>query len=105
MPKSSASQIEQKFRGKYRIESARLKNWDYAQSGAYFVTICTKNRKCFFGNIAEEKMQLSEIGKIVANEWQKTAEIRKTVELEAWVVMPNHVHGILIIQNDDPVVE
>ena len=85
-----------KFRGKYRIPSARLKNYDYASNGAYFITICTKNREHFFGQVAGGEMHLSNIGEIIADEWKKTAEIRENVELGEWVVMPNHVHGILI---------
>jgi REP element-mobilizing transposase RayT len=85
------------FRRKYRIESARLPGWDYAGYGWYFVTICTKDRKCVFGDIVNGKIHLSSIGKIVADEWQKTASIRSDVVLDEWVVMPNHIHGIVVI--------
>jgi putative transposase len=87
------------FRNKYRIPPARLKNWDYSQDGYYYVTICTKNRKKFFGEVKNKKMVLSPIGKIVAEEWKKTAKIRKNVKLDFWVVMPNHLHGIVIVDN------
>ena len=60
------------FKNKYRIESFRLKNWDYRNAGAYFITICTKNRAHYFGEITDGEMQLSQIGKIVENEWIKT---------------------------------
>ena len=88
-----------KFRGKYRIPSARLKNYDYGSPGAYFVTIVTKNREHFFGEIRNGKMFLSEIGKIARDEWFKTPEIRPDMHiiLDAFVVMPNHIHGIIII--------
>ncbi len=85
------------YRNKYRIESARCPNWDYTWNGAYFVTICTKNRQCFLGNVVDGEMQLSELGAIVSEEWQKTPTIRPTVQLDAWVVMPNHIHGIIVI--------
>ncbi|MCI0699389.1 hypothetical protein L0337_46225 [candidate division KSB1 bacterium] len=77
--------------------SIRLKGYDYSQAGAYFITICTHERECIFGEIRDGKMHLNEIGKIVEAEWLKTAEIRDNVELDAFVVMPNHVHGIIII--------
>jgi putative transposase len=56
------------YKNKYRVESTRLKNWDYSTSGFYFITICTKERECFFGEIVEGKMILSEPGKIIQNE-------------------------------------
>lgn len=89
------------FKNKYRIPSARLPGWDYSSPGAYFVTICTRNRICWFGSVRSGKMYLSDIGKIVFDEWIKTAEIRTNVLLDEFVVMPNHFHGILIIKNDN----
>lgn len=93
------------FKNTYRIESARLKDWDYSRYGYYFVTICTKDKQCFFGNIEGDRMQLSEIGKIAAEEWHNTGKVREKVKLDEWVIMPNHLHGIVIIQNDDKNVE
>ena len=90
-----------KFRGKYRIPSARLKNYDYASNGGYFVTICTKNREHFFGKVADEEMRLSEIGKITDDCWRKITEHFPFVVLGQWVVMPNHVHGVVIIDKTD----
>ncbi len=89
----------EKFRGKYRIPSTRLKNHDYGSPGAYFVTIVTKNRENFFGEIRNGKMILSEIGKIARDEWFKTPEIRPDMHiiLDAFIVMPNHIHGIIFI--------
>jgi putative transposase len=87
------------YKNKYRIESARCPNWDYTSNGYYFVTICTHNRQYFFGNVIAGKMQLSNIGLIIAQEWQKTPQIRPNVQLDKWVVMPNHLHGIIIINN------
>lgn len=89
------------FKNKYRIESARLKHWDYASAGWYFITICARGKECFFGEIVDGEMELSPIGEIVAEEWLKTPMIRATVELDEWVVMPNHVHGILVIKDKE----
>ncbi len=87
------------YKNKYRIESTRCKNWDYASNGYYFVTICTHNREYFFGEVEGNEMYLSAIGEIAAQEWHKTAQIRPNVELDEWIVMPNHMHGIIIIKN------
>lgn len=89
----------EKFHNKYRIPSARLLNWDYGQKGIYFITICTKNREHFFGEIRNGKMHLSEIGEIAQKEWVKTIEIRPDMNLTLgeFVVMPNHFHGVLMI--------
>jgi putative transposase len=81
----------------YRRKSLRLKGYNYKQAGAYFVSICTLNRACLFGNIISEEMVLNDAGRIVADEWIKTVEIRNNIELDEWVVMPNHFHGILVI--------
>lgn len=88
------------FKNKYRIKSTRLKFWDYSTNGFYYITICTKNRECVFGNIVNGKIELSKIGEIVSNEWIKTGQIRKHVQLDEFVVMPNHIHGIVIIENN-----
>lgn len=71
--------------------------WDYRSPGFYFVTICTKQRKPFFGEIANGKMILSGIGEIVRQEWIKTFQIRKNLILDEWVIMPNHFHAIIVI--------
>ena len=99
--------MSSKFNNKYRIESARLRNWDYGWNGAYFITICTQNRKHFFGEIKNHTMQLSEIGKMAEKYWYEIVEHFPFVKLDAFVVMPNHIHGIVIIdkQNDGAVVE
>ena len=86
-----------RFRNRYCIKSARLEGYDYSASGGYFVTICTHDREYWFGEIVRGKMQLSEIGEIVADEWVKTEQIRSNVELDEWVIMPNHFHGIIMI--------
>lgn len=78
--------------------SIRLPGYDYAQAGAYFITICTDQRQCLFGEIRDGKMHLNEMGVIVRDEWEKSSEIRGEIELREFVVMPNHFHGIVIIQ-------
>ncbi len=90
----------EKFRGKYRIESNRLKNYDYSQNGAYFITIVTKNRNHFFGNITDKKMALSETGEIVQKYWDEIPQHFSFIHLDEMVVMPNHIHGILWIDGD-----
>ncbi len=89
--------MSDKFQDKYRISSARLKNWDYGSNAIYFVTICTQNREHYFGNIADGKMELSETGKIAQHFWIEIPTHFPFVKLGEFVVMPNHVHGIIII--------
>ena len=94
------------FRNKYRISSARLSSWNYANEGMYFITICTANRAHFFGEIikcptegaAQQEMRLSLLGQTAEEEWYKTAILRPDMNLALadFVVMPNHIHGILI---------
>jgi putative transposase len=80
--------------------SIRLKGYDYSQNGAYFVTICAQDRTCLFGEIVDGGMQLNEWGQIVASTWQDLPNHVPHVQLDEFVVMPNHVHGILIITDD-----
>jgi putative transposase len=87
----------QKFKGKYRIASGRLEGWDYHAPGYYFVTICTTNRVSYFGRICEDKMQLSKIGKIAVTNLERIAQIYQNACLDVWVVMPNHVHAIIVL--------
>ena len=91
------------FKNKYRIETTRLNNWDYAQEGVYFVTICTANREPFLGKIENQKMIQSTLGKLVEQEWLKSPEIRPDMNLELgeFMVMPNHFHGIIFIGNNE----
>jgi putative transposase len=76
--------------------SIRLKEYDYSQAGAYFVTIVTWQWEYLFGEIGNGEMILNEIGEIVREEWERTAAVRHNVELGEYVIMPNHVHGILV---------
>ncbi len=77
--------------------SIRLKDFDYSQVGAYFVTICTYDRQCLFGQIVDGKMQLNEFGRLVAEEWSRSGKIRHEMDMDEFIVMPNHVHGIIKI--------
>ena len=77
--------------------SIRLPEYDYAQAGAYFVTTCVQERKCLLGEIADGKMQLSDIGRVVEECWSAIPEHFGHVRLDVFVVMPNHIHGILSI--------
>ena len=95
------------FRNKYRTTSTRLQNWDYSSPATYFITICTKNHKNYFGTITNTSagtkciasLQTTEIGNIAKQEWFKTPEIRPdmNITLGEFVVMPNHIHGLLQI--------
>ena len=90
-----------RFQNKYRIPSARLQQWDYRWAGAYFITICTLNREHYFGEIVSGNMRLSHVGVIADILWHEIPHHAHHVELGAFVVMPNHIHGILIkTQND-----
>jgi len=77
--------------------SIRLQGYDYSQAGLYFITICTKDGEHLFGEITDGKMVLNAFGKIADNEWLKTGEIRDNVELSEYVIMPNHIHGIIVL--------
>lgn len=81
-------------------KSIRLKGYDYSQPGGYFITVCTTNKQCVLGNISNDQAELNQFGRAVQEEWLKTAAIRPYVELDAFVVMPNHFHGILLIAED-----
>ena len=94
-----------KYKNKYRIESARKPGWDYRNPGAYFITICTHNRQHFFGECGDGKMTLTTTGAIVQGFWFEIPKHFGHVQLGEFVVMPNHVHGVLILgkmeSNDD----
>lgn len=88
------------FNNKYRIPSARMENWDYASDAAYFITICTAQKEHFFGKIKDKKMYLSNIGVLADVFWYEIKNHAKNIQLDAFVVMPNHIHGILILENN-----
>ncbi|MEA1877695.1 MAG: hypothetical protein U9N86_12615, partial [Bacteroidota bacterium] len=89
------------FRNKYRIDSHRMPEWDYSGNGLYFITLVTKERQCFFGRIDNVVMDLNQYGLIAQNEWSMSSIIRDEIVLWEFVVMPNHIHGIVQISVPD----
>jgi putative transposase len=88
-----------KFRNKYRIESNRLKRWDYSSPGYYFITLVTQNRVCNLGRVVGAKyVELSDFGKITDAEWHKSFEIRSELFLDEYIIMPNHIHAIVDLE-------
>ena len=77
--------------------SRRHPEWDYTQSAAYFVTICTHDRMHLFGRVVDGQMRCNAFGRVAAAEWHRSEAIRDEVHLDAFVVMPNHIHGIVVI--------
>ena len=77
--------------------SIRLPDYDYTAAGVYFVTICTYGRECLFGEVVEGEIRLNDFGVIVREEWERSAEMRAELSIDAYVVMPNHFHGIVFI--------
>lgn len=82
---------------RHNRQSLRLPEYDYRAPGAYFVTICTANRRCLFGTVVDAQMRLNDYGTIVAEEWRRTEQVRDRVIIDTFVVMPNHTHGIIVI--------
>lgn len=80
-------------------KSPRLKTWDYSSAGWYFVTICVKNRDYVFGDVKEGKMILNDLGRIAHECWQEIPNHFPRVEIDEFIIMPNHVHGIVVIEN------
>ena len=94
----------EKFRNKYRISSSRWQKWDYSSNAAYYVTICTQHHVCYFGDIVlvpEKTMQFTQIGSIAHQYWCEIPNHFPFVELDVFVIMPNHVHGIIVINKMD----
>lgn len=103
--------MSDKFQNRFRIPSARADWWDYGWNAAYFVTICTAHREHYFGEIVNDEnivktghcpvstnvMQLSEIGQSADKFWRSITDVFPFVKLDVFVVMPNHIHGILVI--------
>ena len=100
--------MSEKYNNKYRIDSHRLPGWDYSDNGYYFLTIVTQNRECNLGEIIDTDdnvfIKLSDYGKIVENEWYKSFEMRNELFLDEFIIMPNHIHAIVVLEkpkNDD----
>ncbi len=103
------------FKNKYRISSARLSNWDYGSHGLYYITICTKDRVHYFGEVRANietlhnetqniaSLQPTSIGQLAFNNWLDIPNHFSFIELDEFIVMPNHIHGILFINKPDKV--
>jgi putative transposase len=81
----------------HQRHSIRLQHYDYAQDGAYYITLCTSKRAHLFGQIVDGRMQLSALGHVAEQEWLRTPCVRPNVCLDAFVIMPDHVHAIVVI--------
>ncbi len=86
---------------RHHRRSIRLKDYNYAQTGAYFVTVCTHEWECVFGNVIDGEVQLNKYGKIVTACWEEIPNHFMGTELDAFVVMPNHIHGVVVIANGE----
>ncbi len=82
---------------RHQRRSLRLQSYDYTQAGAYYVTICTQDRECLFGDIADDSMRLNDVGKMVETAWEALPSRFPSLDLDAFVVMPNHLHGIIFL--------
>ncbi|MBU0507410.1 transposase [bacterium] len=78
-------------------KSIRLRAYDYTRAGVYFVTLCTHDRKAMFGEIRDGMMHANTVGEIIVEEWFRSKEIRVEIELDEFVLMPNHIHGLVVI--------
>lgn len=92
--------MNEKFKNRYRIDSARHPHWDYGNPGAYFITICTHDRERYFGEIQNQTMKLSPLGAIADVLWYELKDRVEGIRLGEYVIMPDHIHVILIIENE-----
>ena len=90
------------FKNRYRISSTRLKGWDYGGGGVYSVTLCARGRICWFGEVVENRVRLSPVGEVVTEEWRTIPDSFDRVTLDEWIVMPDHLHGILMFKGRPP---
>jgi REP element-mobilizing transposase RayT len=91
--------MAEKFRNKYRVQTARFFGYDYTRHGAYFITICTKKFTPYFGVIKKGSMTLSETGIIVNDFWFEIPYHFPNAQLDEFIIMPDHIHGIIIIKS------
>lgn len=87
------------FNNKFRVESTRLKEWDYSNPWWYYITISTKNHSPFFGEVIHRKMNLNKLGIVTEKCWVEIPKHYQNVEIDYYVIMPNHIHGIIIINS------
>jgi len=90
---------------RHHRRSIRLKDYDYAEAGANFVTICIEQRECLLGEVVDGKMLIDEAGQIAGEVWEQVAEHWPVVDLDAFVIMPNHLDGIIIIRDESEMVQ
>ncbi len=88
------------YKDKYRMESTRLKHWDYSNAAYYYVTICCNNMRHYFGTIADGEMKSNTLGEIIETKWFDIVNHHENVLLDEYIVMPNHFHGIVIINKN-----
>jgi len=96
--------MPEKFKNKYRIASHRKPGWDYSSNGMYFITLVTQHRVCNLGEIIVANIpfvQLSDFGKIVDAQWHNSFDIRNELFLDQYIIMPNHLHAIVVINNNE----
>jgi REP element-mobilizing transposase RayT len=82
--------------------SVRLLGYDYSQTGAYFITICTQNRECLFGKIEDGELRLNDVGEMIQAFWDEIPSYYPGIDIDEFIVMPNHIHGIIVIVGADP---
>ncbi len=113
----STGKMESKYKNRYNVSSSRLTGWDYGSNGLYFVTICTKDRVRYFGEIDDNigsdaqgsetqsivSLRMTEIGEIAYDNWERIPTFHPYVELDDFVIMPDHMHGILFINKPDKI--
>jgi putative transposase len=85
----------------HKRSSSRLKTFDYTSNAAYFITVCTFQREHLFGQIVDGEMQLNNLGQVVLEEWERTAEIRPEMTLDTFIIMPDHIHAIIWISQSN----
>jgi REP element-mobilizing transposase RayT len=82
---------------KHHRRSTRLKGYDYSSSGHYFITICVREKECMLGDIENKRMNLNEFGEVVKKVWTRSFNIRREIKCDTYVIMPNHIHAIVVI--------
>ena len=92
------------YKNKYKIDSNRLNDWNYADFGCYYITLVTHNRVKYFGKIENGKMIYNDIGNIVNKEIIRSFDIRKELRLKEYVIMPNHIHFLIMLRKDKVIV-
>ncbi|MEA1958148.1 MAG: transposase [Chloroflexota bacterium] len=88
--------------GKHKRRSIRLKEYDYSQAGAYFVTICTQNRECLLGEMVNGEMRLNNAGRMIQSVWDDIPKHYAGIETDAFIIMPNHIHVIIVLVGATP---